>query len=137
MLNPHPRPYHRGSVYGDGPRMSMCRDRRAFWKARLNLFRRAKKLTPLYEDIGLAMLRRLGTDGQLDPSQQTIAEDVGCDARSVRRALVAFRSCGLVIWSCRMVRAGWRAVQTSNAYVLTLGEPPVFQGPRIGGQKSP
>jgi hypothetical protein len=113
----------------------MCRERRAVWKARVNLHRRARRLTPLFEDIGLAMLHRLGTDGRLDPAHEAIAEDVGCDARTVRRAIAAFRACGLVIWTTRIVRAGGRAVQTSNAYALTLGEPPIFPAARIGGQR--
>jgi hypothetical protein len=70
----------------------------------------------------------------LDPSHQTIADDVGCDARSVRRALVAFRSCGLVLWVQRLVRTGWRAAQTSNAYALTIGEPPAIPGRCSDGQ---
>lgn len=134
MSTPHPRPWHRGSLFCDGPRLPLCRERRAVWRARLALFRRARKITPLYEDIGLAMLRRLGTDGRLDPSHQTIANDVGCDPRSVRRALAAFRSCGLVLWVQRLVRAGWRAVQTSNAYALTVGDPPAVPSARSGGQ---
>lgn len=126
-----PRPWHRASHFGPGPRVPLCRERRAVWRARLVMYRRARKITPLFEDIGLAMLRRLSTDGRLDPSHQTIAADVGCDARSVRRALVAFRSCGLVLWVQRIVRDGWRAAQTSNAYVLTIGEKPPFS---CGGQ---
>jgi len=35
--------------------------------------------------------RRLGVDGQLDPSHDTIADDVGCCARTVRRALAALK----------------------------------------------
>ena len=131
MPNAHPRPWHRGSHFGDGPRVPLCRERRAVWRARLVMHRRARKITPLFEDIGLAMLRRLGSDGRLDPSHDTIADDVGCDARSVRRALVAFRSCGLVLWVQRIVRVGWRAAQTSNAYALTIGEKPPFS---CGGQ---
>ena len=134
MPAPHPHPWHRGGVYGAGPRVPLCRERRAVWKARLNLFRRARRITPLFEDIGLALLRRLGTDGRLDPSHRTLAEDVGCDERSVRRALEAFKACGLAIWVNRLVRTGWRALQTSNAYALTIGEPPVFSALCTAGQ---
>jgi hypothetical protein len=134
MPNAHPRPWHRGSLFCDGPRVPMCRERRAVWRARLNLYRRARRITPLFEDIGLAMLHRLGTDGRLDPSHETIADDVGCDPRTVRRALAAFKACGLVVWVQRLVREGWRVLQTSNAYALTIGEPPAIPGPRTGGQ---
>ncbi len=129
MPNAHPRPYHRGSIFGEGPRVPMCRERRAVWRARLHLFRRAKRITPLFEDIGLAMLRRLGTNGRLDPSHATLADDVGCDPRSVQRAVQAFRDCGLVWWVRRIVRDGWRACQTSNGYMLRVGELPA--NPRV------
>jgi hypothetical protein len=39
-----------------------------------------------------------------------------------------------VAWVRRLVRAGWRAAQTSNAYVLTLGDPPEIRAPRCAGQ---
>jgi hypothetical protein len=112
----------------------MCRERRAVWRARLHLFRRARKITPLFEDIGLAMLRRLGTDGRLDPAHGTLAGDVGCDVRSVQRALAAFKTCGLVLWVRRLVRAGWRAEQISNSYVLAIGNPPAIPAPACDRQ---
>ena len=62
-----PRRYRRNSHYGDGLRIHMDRERRAVWRARLHMFRRGRKITPLYEDIGLAMLRRLGANGRFDP----------------------------------------------------------------------
>lgn len=67
-------------------------------------------------------------------ARHPLAEDVGCGARTVRRARVALRSCGLVVWVQRLVRDGWRAAQTSNAYRLTLGDPPKIPVPRCGGQ---
>jgi hypothetical protein len=134
MSNAHPRPWHRGSLFGPGPRRPLNREQRAVWRARLTLFRRARKLTPLYEDIGLAMLKRLSADGQLDPSHQTVADDVGCNARSVRRALTAFRACGLICWVQRLVRTGWRCVQTSNSYMMTIGHPPASAVSACGGQ---
>jgi hypothetical protein len=128
------RPYRSGSVYGDGHRVPMCRERRAQWKARVVMFRRAGKLTPLHEDIGLAMLRRLGADGRLDPSQATIADDAGGSDRTVRRALERMQACGLVRWTRRITRDGWRCAQTSNAYLLTLGDAPAIPGIPCGGQ---
>jgi hypothetical protein len=129
--------HHRSSSrYGDGPRMTMCRERRAVWRARLTMFRRARKITPLHEDIGLAMLRRLGADGRLDPSHETVADDVGCDPRSVRRALAGLKAFGMVLWVNRIVRAGWRVAQTSNAYMLTLGEPASILAICSGGQRA-
>jgi len=137
MPTAHPHPWRGDSRFGDGPRMPMCRERRAVWRARLNLFRRAGKITPLFEDIGLAMLKRLGTDGRLDPSHETVADDVGCSARTVRRALAALtdKAVGLMFWVRRLVRHGISVEQNSNAYVLTTGNisasPP---GGQIGRQ---
>lgn len=123
MPNPSPR-WHRNSVFGDGLRQPLDRERRAVWRARLVMFRRVRKITPLYEDIGLAMLRRLGIDGRLDPAHATLAEDVGCSPRSVGRAIQAFKKCGLVLYVRRIVRDGWRTSQTSNSYALATGASP-------------
>jgi hypothetical protein len=47
-----------------------------------------RRLTPFHaEIIGNALCKRPGTDGQCDPSHDTIAADVGCSSRTVRRAL--------------------------------------------------
>ncbi len=134
MPNAHPRPWHKEAVFGDGPRVPLDRERRAVWKARVNLFRRARKLTPLFEDIALALIKRLGTTGRLDPSHQTLADAVECCEKSVRDALKALKACGLISWVQRLVRAGWRVAQTSNAYVLTLGEPPKIPASPCGGK---
>jgi hypothetical protein len=44
------------------------------------------------------------------------------------------RGLGLLRWQTRLVRAGWRAEQTSNAYELvpSIAAPAVL--PRCGGQ---
>ena len=120
MPNPHPRPWHRGSEFGDGLRFPLDRERRAVWKARLDLARRAGRLTALHEKIGLALLRRQGTDGRCDPSHDTIAADVGCCPRTVRTALAALSELGMVKWVNRLVRVGHRTEQTSNAYTLIV-----------------
>lgn len=113
--------WHKEGRFGPGPRLPMDRERRAVWRARLAMFRRAGKITALHEQIGLALLRRLGEDGRLDPSHETITIDAGCSDRTVRRALEALKACGLVLWVQRLVRAGWRVAQTSSAYVLAIG----------------
>jgi hypothetical protein len=122
MSSRHPRPWHRGSEFGAGPRAPLCRERRAQWRARLDLHRRAGRVTALHAEVGRALLRRLAEDGQCDPAHDTIAADAGCGVRTVGRALAALRRCGLVTWTRRLVRAGWRAAQTSSAYVLQLGD---------------
>lgn len=124
MPTPHPCPWHRHSVFGDGPRIPMCRERRAVWKARIEIHRRAGRITDGESYVGLALLKRLGQDGRCDPSHQTLADDSGESVSTVQRALKAFRACGMTSWVRRLVRDGWRACQTSNAYLLTLGKPP-------------
>ena len=125
----HPRPWHRHSIFGSGPRHPLARDSRTAWRARLELARRDGRLTSLHCLVGHALIKRLGQDGRCDPSHATLAQDAGCSERSVQRALARLRELGLVAWTCRIVRAGWRAVQTSNAYQLVLAAvqaPPLF-----------
>jgi hypothetical protein len=126
MPNAHPRPYRAGSIFGEGIRHPLDRERRSQWKARLAMHERAGRITSDHEKIGLAMLRRLGQDGRLDPSHTTIANDCGKAASTVQRALKRLAACGLLGWLRRIVRDGNRVVQTSNAYLLTLGNPPSF-----------
>jgi hypothetical protein len=122
----HPRPWHRGSLFGEGPRRPLSADQRRAWLARAHLERRAGRLTALYVEVGRALLRRLGVDGRCDPAHATLAADAGCGERTVRRALAALRELGLLAWEQRLVRRPWpeggagtsRAEQTSNAYAL-------------------
>jgi hypothetical protein len=124
MPTPHPRPWHRNSVFGDGPRVPLCRERRAVWKARIEIMRRAGRITADHGHVGLALLKRLGTAGRCDPSHQTLATDSGEDVSTVQRALKAFNACGMVTWVRRLRRDGSHVSQDTNAYVLTLGEAP-------------
>ncbi len=124
MPTPHPRPWHRNSVFGDGPRHPLCRERRAVWKARIDINRRAGRVTSDFGHVGEALLKRLGKDGRCDPSLQTLAKDSKEDVSTVQRALKAFYACGMVTWVRRIRRNGTRVSQDTNAYVLTLGEPP-------------
>jgi hypothetical protein len=102
--------------------MAMDRERRAVWKARIELHRRAGRITDGFAFVALAMLRRLGADGRLDPAQGTIAADAGESLSTVKRALGRLRELGLCWWVRRIAREGWRSQQTSNAYCLTLGD---------------
>jgi hypothetical protein len=120
MTTSHPRPWHRDSIFGDGPRRPLDREQRARFKFLLNAHRRARRLTAHAELVGAALVKRLGVDGQLDPAHATLAADVGCASRTVRRALDAMKAIGLLMWQRRLVRDGWRVAQTSNAYLLAL-----------------
>jgi hypothetical protein len=133
MTQAHPRPWRRDSTFGAGPRRPLDREQKARVKFLLHAHRRARRLTPHAELVGNALVRRLGVDGQLDPAHETIAQDVGCGTRTVRRALAALKALGLVMWQCRIVRDGWRCAQTSNSYVLVPGAG-TLAAPACGGQ---
>jgi len=133
----HPRPFHHKAIFGLGERVPLSRDQRRIWLARAELVRhRTRWLTPLHVKIGEALERRLGADGQCDPSHATLAADVGCDESAVGDALKALKGLGLLTWDQRLVRRPWpergpgatRAEQTSNQYQLRLPTGPV--GPR-------
>ena len=137
MPNAHARPWHKGSLFGPGPRRPLDREQRARFRYLLNMHRRARHLTPLAEIVGNVLVKRLSVDGQCDPAHDTIAADAGCCARTVRRALDALKALGLVVWQRRIVRAGWRTSQTSNAYILALSanpEPAPIRAKCCGGQ---
>lgn len=131
--NPHhPRPWHKGCLFGDGPRVPLDRERRARFRYLLHAHSRAGGITRAARDVGEALLRRLSEGGQCDPAHDTIAADAGCSARTVGRATARMRTLGLLRWQPRLVRAGWRAEQTSNAYeLIPAADPP---RPRCGGQ---
>jgi len=123
----HSRRWRKNSEFGPGLRIPMDRERRAVWLARLELHRRGRRLTPTHALVARAMLKRLGTDGRLDPSHATLADDIGASVRTVQRALERLAECGLVTWCRRIIRIGARGVeQTSNAYAITLGDVPEF-----------
>ena len=114
----HPRPWHRGSLFGDGPRAPLDRNQRARVVYLLDAHVRANRLPAKQERAGKALLKRLGEDGRCDPSHRTLAADAGVSESTVERGLNRMRELGLVRWQNRLVRNGWRAEQTSNAYEL-------------------
>jgi hypothetical protein len=130
----HPRPYRRGSVYGPGRRRTLDRNQRARFNFLARMHARAGRLSAKGLWIAVALLKRLGADGQCDPTHDTLAADAGCSARTARRALATMKRLGLVCWQTRLVRAGWRAEQTSNAYVLVPTAPLPACGGQIGRQ---
>jgi hypothetical protein len=124
----HPRPWHRDSVFGAGRRVPLDRNSRARFRYLLSAHRRARRITRAGLDVGEALVKRLGVDGRLDPSQATLARDADCSDRTVRTALATMRGLGLLRWQNRLVRdsaSGWRVAQISNAYELipTAGAP--------------
>jgi AraC-like DNA-binding protein len=118
MPTAHPRPWRRGSLFTAGLRRPLDRDQRARFRFLLRAHTRVGRLPAKAEWVGNALLKRLGEGGQCDPSQETLASDAGCSSRTVRRATATMDVLGLLRWQTRLVRAGWRTEQTSNAYEL-------------------
>jgi DNA-binding MarR family transcriptional regulator len=118
-------PWHKGSIFTAGPRHPLSPDQRRAWLARVELERRAGRLTPAYADIARTLLRHLAEDGRCDPCQTTLAERSGYSPRTVARALSALHTVGLLDWERRLVRHGNRVEQTSNSYRLLLPQEPI------------
>jgi AraC-like DNA-binding protein len=126
LPNQHPRPWHRGSEFGDGLRFPLDREQRCVWRVRLDLARRAGRITSLHALVGEALLRRQGQDGRCDPCHATLAADVGCAVSTVQRALGALYELGMLRWINRLIRVGSRVEQTSNAYTLLVAAVAAF-----------
>jgi len=119
---PHPRPYRGNSIFGPGPRRRLDRNARARFRYLARAHARAGRLPAKQEWVALALLKRLGDDGQCDPSHDTLAADAGCSVKTVARAIARLRLLGLLSWTRRLIRDGWRCAQTSNGYCLLTPE---------------
>jgi hypothetical protein len=131
----HPRPWHRGSLFGDGPRVPLDRERRARFRFLLNAHIRAGRLPDKQGRVGEALLKRLSEDGRCDPSQATLAADANVSESTVGNATKTMRGLGLLRWQRRLVRVGARVQQTSNAYELvpSASLPPIL--PRFSSDR--
>lgn len=121
----HPRPWHGGSVYGDGTRRALSFGQREQYLLLLDQAAQSRSISATAERVGRVMLALLGRDGRLDPSYETIAARTGCCERTARSAVADLMRVGLLHKVRRLVRAGWRAIQTSNAYALLLPAAPL------------
>lgn len=111
-----------GSVFGTGPRRPIDADQRLKLRAWAYEAQRKGMICRGTRDLMLGLLRRTGADGGCFPSHATLAAELRCHERTVRTWLATLRDCKALTWTRRMVRDGWRAVQTSSAYVF--GDPP-------------
>jgi DNA-binding transcriptional MocR family regulator len=128
------RRWHKDSVFGEGPRVPLDYETGVIWQVRLQIHNLAGRITDAGQKVARALFKRLGVDGRCDPSHATLADDCGKSIATVKRALKALKACGMVWWTKRLVREGWRTEQTSNAYMLTLGETPEISAPRCDAQ---
>ena len=76
----------------------------------------AGNLTRAARDVLLTLHTYRGPGGVAWPSHATLAQRAKCSTRTVLRALAQGRNLGLVSWSFRRVRQGWRWLQSSNLY---------------------
>jgi hypothetical protein len=115
--------WRRDSIFGDGPRQPLDRNGRARFSFLARQHRASNRLTACDLDVAEVLVSALGDDGRLDLAHATIAERAVCHPTTARRALQRLRELGLVQWVRRLVRGGsdtgWRAAQTSNAYLLS------------------
>jgi len=115
------RRFRNASIFGQGRRAPLDRNARARFIWLIKQDRRHGRLSATGEDVGLELVKMLGEDGRLDPSHETIRDRVGCALSTVRAQLNRLRDLGRITWERRLRRdsgTGWRAEQTSNAYVL-------------------
>lgn len=120
----HPKPWHRGSVFGPGPRQPLDRERRARWRFLVHAHARAGRIAPKGEWVLEELLSHLSREGRCDPSYARLGAGAQTSSKTAERAVAAAEACGLLRWQRRIVRNGWRAEQTSNAYELLVpGDP--------------
>ncbi len=110
--------------------MSDNRPKPSDWINRVWTEFRAGNLTRAYRDVLLTLHSYRGHGGLICPAHATLAERAKCSVRTVQRALSMASRLGLVTWSERRVRNGWRWLRTSNRYVLLTPTTPVQPGLR-------
>jgi hypothetical protein len=99
------------------------------WTARVWAEFRSGNLTRAWRDALLTLATFRGHGGIICPAHATVAARTSLAPKTVERALHAARDLGLVTWSERRVRRGWRWVRTSNLYRLIVPNAAVQLGP--------
>lgn len=93
----------------------------AEWTKRVWAEFAAGNLTRAWRDVLLTLATFRGRSGVICPSHQTLANRATLKAsKTAERALHAARDLGLVEWTERRVRRGWRLVRSSNTYQLLI-----------------
>lgn len=100
------------------------------WTRRVWAEFRLGNLTRSWRDVLLTLATYRGRDGVIYPSHETLAARCGLKSKTAERALKQARILGLVTWTERRVRRGWRWLRTSNLYRLVVPEAPLQTGLR-------
>ncbi|MDO9712486.1 hypothetical protein [Paracraurococcus lichenis] len=138
----HPRPWHSGSVFGEGVRRTVSIGQKALLLSRVTELWWARRITDTTLRIARRLINLVGPDGRLDPTHQELGRTTRTSDRTARRAVNILYDLGLLRWERRLKRVGWRTEQTSNAYeLLTPATPKIPAAPervrtrrRCGGQ---
>jgi hypothetical protein len=94
------------------------------WTARIWQEFKAGNLTRAWRDALLTLATFRGRGGIICPSHKTVADRANMASKTVERAVRAARDLGLVDWTERRVKRGWRWLRSSNLYRLIVpGEP--------------
>jgi len=100
------------------------------WPALIWRHFHAGNLTRGARDVLLTLATFRGHGGAIWPAHDTLADRARCGVKTVARALTEARELGLVSWSERRIRRGWRWLRTSNSYRLEVPADPVRPGMR-------
>jgi hypothetical protein len=100
------------------------------WTARIWAEFRVNNITRAWRDALLTLATFRGRGGVICPAHATVAARTSLAPKTVERALHAARDLGLVAWSERRVRRGWRWLRTSNLYRLIMPDAAVEPGLR-------
>jgi len=116
------RRWRKGSKFGPAPKCPLTAAQRREWRTGVEAAREEKGgLTIGGKAVAQALSTYVSADGSCYPSQAAIAERAQVSVSTVKRALPVLIAAGLIEVTARVVRSGWRVVQTSNAYVLRTG----------------
>src|SRR5271165_1097990 len=105
------------------------------WTARVWAEFRAGNLTRAARDVLLTLHTYRAAGGCAWPSHQTIADRAKCCVRTVQDALRAARGLGLIVWTERRARSGWRWLRTSNLYRFLAPAGPVSPSRSTTGKR--
>ena len=100
------------------------------WTARIWAEFRAGNLTRAWRDALLTLATFRGHGGIICPAHATLAARTSMASKTVERALHAARDLGLITWSERRIRRGWRLIRSSNLYRLIVPDAPLQIGLR-------